>query len=379
MEGLCRCCGSSLKENPVLTYHNMPDRAQNFPSLDELDADQGIDIELYQCPFCGLVQLLNQPVGYYRDVIRAVAVSEDMKEFRNQYFREFVDYFGLQKKRIIEIGAGCGEFMEMMLRTGADVYGLEHKRESVLTGNQKGLNLKEGFIENSNTDIEEAPFDAFYIMNFLEHIPEPNQFLQGIYRNLTGDGVGLVEVPNMDFFMEQQLFSEFMLDHLSYFTTETLRILLEKNGFEVVRCQPVWKDYVISAFVKKRKKLSFERFHIKQKKLVSEIQDFIWEEKRLGNKVAVWGAGHEALAMLSLASLSGEIEFVADSAPFKQGNYTPATHIPVVAPEQIRKQKIGAVLVMAGSYTSEVVQLMHEQYPQVKIAAVGHDGVRRTG
>ena len=55
-------------------------------------------------------------------------------------------------------------------------------------------------------------------MSYLEHLPDPNTVLQGISYNLNEDGIGLVEVPNFEMILEKNLYSEFIIDHLFYFT-----------------------------------------------------------------------------------------------------------------------------------------------------------------
>ena len=50
--------------------------------------------------------------------------------------------------------------------------------------------------------------------------------------------------------------------------------------------------------------------------------------------VAVWGASHQALTLLALARATN-VAYVVDSAPFKQGRLTPATHLRVVAPAHL--------------------------------------------
>ena len=81
-----------------------------------------------------------------------------------------------------------------------------------------------------------APFDAFFILNFLEHLPDQRATLRGIYNNLTAGGVGLIEVPNFDMIVRQKLFSEFTADHLFYFTRDTLSTTLSRNGFDIIGC-----------------------------------------------------------------------------------------------------------------------------------------------
>lgn len=372
----CRCCGERFHSAPVLAYHNMPARAQDFPTKTTLDMDRGIDLEILQCPACGLIQIGGEPVDYYRDVLRAVGISEDMRRFRREYFQSFITRFRLEKWRIIEIGAGCGEYMELFAELGANVFGLEHRAESVEIGLKKGLRVYQGFVEGPETELPGGPYDAFYMMSYLEHIPDPNDFLQGIAQGIKEDGVGIVEVPNGDFILQNHLFSEFMLDHLSYFTEGTLRFLLEKNGFQVLSCDSIWNDYILSAVVQKRTiRTQWDRFRDHQDELVRSIREYADKVCSSGGRLAVWGAGHQALALLSLAGLRDRVICVVDSAPFKQGRYTPATHIPVVSPEQIGQKRISAVLIMAGSYTQEIVRIMRKSWPEVSIAAVGENGV----
>ena len=260
MEKLCRCCKAKIKEAPILYYRNMPGAAQFFPDEDGLEEEKGVDLALYQCMRCGLIQLADDPVPYYRDVIRAAGISEELREYRKEFFGNFVQKYGLKHKKVLEIGSGCGEFLSVMNSVGADGSGLEHRWESVEECQRKGLNVYQGFIEDENTRIENAPYDAFFIMNFLEHIPNPGEFLMGIYHNLTDEAVGLIEVPNVDMVLEKMMFSEFISDHLMYFTEKSLRNLLELNGFEVLSCESVWHNYVLSAVVKKRKMIQLDSF-----------------------------------------------------------------------------------------------------------------------
>jgi hypothetical protein len=57
-----------------------------------------------------------------------------------------------------------------------------------------------------------------------------------------------------------------------------------------------------------------------------------------------------------LLGLAGEIQYVVDSAPFKQNKFTPASHIPIVAPSHLNTHPVGSIIVMAASYSDEVAQ-----------------------
>lgn len=357
MEGvgmICRVCDQTLGP-PLLRYENMPSVAQYLPSTDSLGGDKGVTLEVCQCPGCGLVQLTSEPVPYYREVVRAVAFSEEMGNFRRKQFGDFIQRYSLSGKTIIEIGCGCGEYLFLM--QGVEAYGLEYSRRSVAQCVKEGLRVEEGFMDYAYK-LNHAPFDAFFMLNFLEHLPDPNSMLRGIHCNLVNGAIGLVEVPNFDMILRHGLFSEFMRDHLLYFTKETLGTTLALSGFEVIDCSEIWYDYIISAVVRKRAILDISRFHEHRVYLKDQVRGYI----RQFGRVAVWGAGHQALAMISLMNLAGKIKYVVDSATFKQGKCTSATHIPIVSPEVLNSDPVEAIIIMAAGYSDEVMRIIRQKF-----------------
>ncbi|MFH1387620.1 MAG: methyltransferase domain-containing protein [bacterium] len=356
----CRVCGHDLFKAPLLKLENMPKAAQYLPDAKTLVNDNGIRLEVCQCSGCGLVQLNNKPVPYYREVIRAAAFSPEMRIFRAKQFAAFVSRYSLKGEKVIEIGCGHGEYLEIMREQGVEAFGLEHLAKAVAQCKKKGLKTRQGFIDKASTKILGAPFVAFFMMSFLEHLPEPNTTLVGIRNNLDDGGFGLVEVPNFDLILQQNLFAEFIGDHLFYFTKETLARTLELNGFDVIECQEVWHNYIISAVVKKRRKLELNGLKHQQTCLKFEIQALLdrYQEKQ----VAVWGAGHQALALIALMGIAKKIKYVVDSATFKQGKYTPATHLPIVGPDKLDSDPAKAIIVVAASYSAEVVGIIKQKY-----------------
>ena len=170
-QSCCRVCGGAFFAQPLLHLSNMPASAQNFPDAASLTSDQGADLVLVQCQDCGLVQLTNPPVSYYRDVIRAAAFSEEMRGFRQQQFLQFSEAHDLAGKPVVEIGCGRGEFLSLIADAGMSAYGLEHLEASVQACNDDGLKVAQGYPDQA-LEIEGGPFAAFFIMNFFEHLPD---------------------------------------------------------------------------------------------------------------------------------------------------------------------------------------------------------------
>ncbi len=356
----CRVCARPFFKKPLLRYENMPRAAQHFPDEASLEAERGANLTVCQCSECGLVQLSEPPVPYYRDVIRAAAVSEPVKAFKTEQFSRLVEKYGLQGKKVIEIGCGKGEFLSLWKSSGVQVYGLEHAETSVKHCLENGLSVFQGYLDAGEFQLPNGPFDAFALLMFLEHMPDPNASLRGIHNNLVEDAVGLIEVPNFDMVVRNNVFSEFIADHLLYFTRETLQFTLHLNGFEILECGELRDDYVLSAIVRKRKSLDLLDFHAAQDSVRQEIETFI--DRFPPKSVAIWGAGHQALAMISLTGIADKIKYVVDSAPFKQGKFTPASHLPIVSPDTLKLSPVSALIVMAASYSDEVAGIVRQRY-----------------
>ena len=367
----CRVCRNALSAGSLLRYQGMPIAAQSFPEAHTLDLDRGSDLSVLQCPVCGLVQLDAEPVPYYREVIRAAAFSDEMQQFRRSQFQEWIGRYGLAGKNILELGCGQGEYLSLLKECGANAHGLEYSAASVKICKEMGLSAQRGYVGNAAKRIPGAPFDGFMTLNFLEHWPNPCASLRGIANNLTVGGIGLVEVPNFDMILEKQLFSEFISDHLLYFTRETLSFTLQSSGFEVLECNSVWHDYILSAVVRKRPITDLSALEGRRSELADALQTFI--QSHPSGKVAVWGAGHQALAVIALTGIAPSVKYVVDSAPFKQGKFTPATHLPIVPPSALESNPVDAILVMAASYSDEVAAIIRARYGPAMSVAILRD------
>lgn len=104
--------------------------------------------------------------------------------------------------------------------------------------------------------------------------------------------------------------------------------------------------------------------------LIKALQTLTGQIKKEGKKLAIWGASHQALAIIGMSGIESNIEYIVDSAPFKQGLFTPGTHLLVVEPKYLEKEPVDVVIVMAASYNKEVVQVLKRDYPDVDVMAL---------
>ncbi|TSC96025.1 MAG: C-methyltransferase [Parcubacteria group bacterium Athens1014_10] len=354
----CHLCNKELSPEPVLELKGMPKAAQYYPEKNEFADDKGITLIICQCSNCGLVQHRMRPVEYFKEVITAASLSEKSRLSRLNQMKELAQRFGLHGKKVLDIGTGKGEMLDVLEEAGFKAAGIEASPESVEIGKSSGRKMIKGYIGDADK-IEGGLFDAFISLNYLEHLPEPGRIIRNIYKNLTAKGVGFVTVPNLEYLLKTKCFYEFVADHLSYFTKKTLTYAFEANGFDVLECYPINEDNDIAAIVKKKTALDISKQYNETEALIKDLQKIIAEYKSKNKKVAVWGAGHRTLALLAL-SKANDIEYIIDSAKFKQGKFSPITHSIIMPPEYLNEKKVDLVIVMVpGLYPGEVLKSLN--------------------
>lgn len=361
----CLLCNNSNHFIKLITLDNMPGSAQDLPSEKELDKDFGETLVLEQCMDCGLVQFRCDPVSYYKDVIRAGGTTSTMRDLRVNQYKDFIERFKLEGKKIIEIGCGRGDFLHFLNDFNVKAVGLENKKESIeFAKNNWGgpLNVLQGFADENLGKVEGGPYDAFLSFNFLEHQPNPNSMLQAIYDNTTDNAVGLVTVPSLEYIINNNGYYELIKDHIAYYSFDTLKLLMNKNGFEVLS-ETIVNNDTLSIYVKKRQPLNSNNLNNNRKLLDESIKKLLSSSK----KIAIWGASHQGFTLAATSKLNGKIEYIIDSAKFKQNKYSPATHIKIVPFEYFDEHPVDTILIIAPGYTNEIYQIIRTKNKEVKV------------
>ena len=357
----CIACGAPLWETPLLTLDNMPASAQHMPDAQGVKEDRGLTLDLCQCMGCGLVQFDCEPVDYYRDVIRAGGFSKTMVELRRYQYKHLIDSYHLEGKKFIEVGCGQGEFLKVLSEFPVEVHGIEHDPHLVELARAQGLDVTEGFTETEDTRFAGGLYDVFLSFNFLEHQPDPSTMLQAIYRNLEDDAMGLITVPSFEYIMDHNSYYELIRDHLAYYTFETLTPLLERNGFQVEECEVINRD-TLSVIVRKRPQMDTENLLECYVNLKREMETYMKYLDAWDKKVAIWGASHQGFTLAATTKLGEKERYIIDSAPFKQGKFAPASHLPIVGPDHFHEHPVDAIIITAPGYTDEIAASIRQKF-----------------
>ena len=178
----CRICNNSLPKNTILTINHAPSSAQGFS--DTKNQKDNIKLKIYQCHNCSIVQISNKPVNYYKETIRSAGFSKEMIKFRKNQFKNFVKKYKLRNKKIIEIGCGNGDYLNILNKFCKKTYGIEYSKKNVQLCKTFNLNVKRSYICDKDKILSNNHFDGFICMSFMEHAPDINKFLTNINKIL---------------------------------------------------------------------------------------------------------------------------------------------------------------------------------------------------
>ena len=145
------------------------------------------------------------------------------------------------KGKILDIGAGTGEFLSVAKLNGWQVTGLEPSDKAKQIAINKGVS----FVE-SMAKLEDHSFDVITMWHVLEHVPDLNFQIKELKRLLKPSGSLIVAVPNFKSF-DAQHYGKFWAAydvpiHFWHFSKTAIQKLFQKEQMELVKILPMKFD-----------------------------------------------------------------------------------------------------------------------------------------
>lgn len=197
---------------------------------------------LIKCRECGFVFMekipspeeLNSHYGSYSYESSGYLSPLTIKSY-NKLLDEFEPY--RKTNNILDVGCGRGWFLAEALKRGWQVYGTEYSKTAVRICRETGINIKEGVLNASN--FENEMFDVITSFEVIEHINNPNEELEEIYKLLRTGGLFYCTTPNFNSLMRYYLKADYNVigypEHLSYYTKSTLNKVTKRHGLRPIK------------------------------------------------------------------------------------------------------------------------------------------------
>jgi 2-polyprenyl-3-methyl-5-hydroxy-6-metoxy-1,4-benzoquinol methylase len=131
---------------------------------------------------------------------------------------------------VIDVGAGFSPFLYVCKENNLkNLYAIEPSEEICDFLEKQGVSIAANTFEEWFDKNENKKFDLIVVSHTLEHLKDPGYFLSNISKYLSPNGVLYIEVPHRD--DRQEIHGGL---HFLFFDVTTLRLAIEKYGFQVI-------------------------------------------------------------------------------------------------------------------------------------------------
>jgi SAM-dependent methyltransferase len=371
----CYCCGSTEVEI-VYDARDVPTNSCILlKTRDEAMSYPRGDIRLGFCPDCGFLSnvafdnALTEYSGRYEET---QAFSPTFNSFHEKLARGLVEKHGLQRKDIIEIGCGKGEFLKLICDAGENRGlgfdpGYSESRGEALGAAR--FRVVRDFFSDAYTD-EQADFVCSKMT--LEHIPKPYDFLQAAVRvTRKPDGVVFIQVPESKRIVRDCAFEDIYYEHCSYFTAGSLARVFARLGLKVASVDVEYDDQYLTVEAKydgesagfdQRRTDDLEElkgylatFKERTRAKIATWRDRLAAWKAAGKRVVIWGSGSKGVAFLhAVGARRDDVACAVDINPYREGYFMPGTGHEIVGPKRLPELRPDAVIVMNRIYVPEI-------------------------
>jgi len=235
------------------------------------------DFEIKTCGGCGFLFTSPMPadakLGAYYESEEYISHSNAGKGFINILYQAVRNYT-LGKKvtliqkwvhsgKVLDIGCGTGEFLNVMSKKGFDVIGVE---PNINAANFAIENYHLSvYKENKLSELVPQSFDVITMWHVLEHVSDLAKRIEQIKKLLKPDGILIVAVPNPESFdarYYKKYWAAFDLPrHLYHFKKSDISKLFKKVEMEIVKVIPMLFDsFYVSLLSEKYKTGSSKYF-----------------------------------------------------------------------------------------------------------------------
>jgi hypothetical protein len=383
----CRHCGAPLTHT-FLDLGFAPPSNAYLTETDLSKPEKYYPLKVKVCDQCWLVQtedfakaddLFSPEYAYFS------STSSGWLAHAKGYAEKMTKELGLNAQSlVIEVASNDGYLLKNFVAAGIPCLGIEPTNSTAAAAEQLGIPvIREFFGKALGEQLTAKGQQADLIAgnNVYAHVPDINDFTRGLKAALKPGGTITLEFPHLMRLIEQAQFDTVYHEHFSYLSLQTVSRIFAAAGLRVWNVEelsthggslrvygchqddPRSTQAVVSGVLKAEIQHGLQdlntylKFQPRADKIKDDLLSFLIEQKRLGKKVAAYGAAAKGNTLMNYAGVKPDlVEFVCDAAQAKQGKFMPGSHIPILHPSEMLNRTFDYVLILPWNIAPEVVQ-----------------------
>ena len=348
-------------------------------------------LHVYVCSNCFLVQLeefVKPDVIFGAEYPYFSSYSDSWVAHAKRYVDHVRQDFDIDSRSfVVELASNDGYLLQHFVKAGVRCLGIEPAHGVAEAARARGVRTITRFFGVATATTvrsSEGPAQLILGNNVLAHVPDLNDFVEGVRVLLDADGFATFEFPHLMQLEELNQFDTIYHEHFSYFSFTTVRRVFEAHGLRlfdvkeldthggsirVYACHAHSKAHAESLAVKEleereiakgyRKADHYLGFARRVEETKRRLLAFLIQAKNENKQVVGYGAPGKGNTLLNYCAIRADfLDYTVDRNPHKQGTYTPGTRIPIYDPSRIFETKPDYVLILPWNLKNEVTQSM---------------------
>ncbi|CAG1021297.1 methylation protein EvaC [Methylococcales bacterium] len=381
----CRHCRTPL-EHMFLDLGFAPPSNAYLTKADLNTPEQYYPLKLYVCDHCWLVQTVDYAEAdqlFSRDYAYFSSVSKSWLEHATRYSQMITDRLGLNRDSlVIEIAANDGYLLRNFVASGIPCLGIEPTESTAAVAEKQGIPVLQEFFGVALAErLAAAGKQADLIIgnNVYAHVPDINDFTAGLKTALKADGTITLEFPHLMRLIEYTQFDTVYHEHFSYLSLQVVNRIFQHAGLRIWDVEelpthggslriygchaenliPVTSAVDAILDEENRRGLcslcTYQAFQVEADRVKDDFLAFLIEQKRVGKKVAAYGAAAKGNTLLNYAGIKPDLlPFICDAAASKQGKFMPGSHIPILSPDVLFDLRPDYLVILPWNIAAEV-------------------------
>jgi SAM-dependent methyltransferase len=385
----CRGCGRlglelilSLGRTPLA---NSLLTAEQLSRLSESSTEPTYPLDTAFCPACSLVQITDTvpPEQLFSEYLYFSSFSDTMLRHAEAAAGKLVRERKLGPNSLVaEIASNDGYLLQYFVRAGVPVLGIEPARNIAKVARERGVNTVCEFFGRelaAKLAAEGKRADVILANNVMAHVPDINSVLTGIKAMLKPGGVFVMETPYLKDLLDKLEFDTIYHEHVFYYSLTALENLFRRHGLAAADVEhlPIHggslrvtaahageegdRPRVRAVLAEEAgwgvsRPDAYREFADRVGALRGKLTALLRDLKTQGYRLAAYGASAKGSTLLNAFGIGRDLlDFVVDRSTYKQGRFTPGTHLPIHAPEKLLEARPDYVLLLTWNFADEIL------------------------